>query len=81
MPRFRRLSGEEVVAILRKFGFEVVSQRGSHIKLRRIGPGGQRETLTIPNHPELDTGTCRAILRQTSRFVPSAELAPLFYGE
>jgi predicted RNA binding protein YcfA (HicA-like mRNA interferase family) len=64
-----------------KFGFEVVSQRGSHIKLRRIGPGGQRETLTIPSHPELDTGTCRAILRQASRFVPSAELAPLFHGE
>ncbi len=66
---------------MRKFGFEVVSQRGSHIKLRRIGPGGQRETLTIPNHPELDTGTCRAILRQASRFVPSAELAPSFYTE
>jgi predicted RNA binding protein YcfA (HicA-like mRNA interferase family) len=66
---------------LRKFGFEVVSQRGSHIKLRRIGPGGQRETLTIPNHPELDTGTCRAILRQASRFVPSAELSPFFYTE
>jgi len=66
---------------LRKFGFEVVSQRGSHIKLRRIGPGGQRETLTIPNHPELDTGTCRAILRQASRFVSAAELAPFFYTE
>ena len=66
---------------MRKFGFEVVSQRGSHIKLRRIGPGGQRETLTIPNHPELDTGTCRAILRQASRFVSAAELSPFFYTE
>jgi predicted RNA binding protein YcfA (HicA-like mRNA interferase family) len=62
-------------------GFEVISQRGSHIKLRRIGPGGQRETLTIPNHPELDTGTCRAILRQASRFVPSGELTAFFYTE
>jgi predicted RNA binding protein YcfA (HicA-like mRNA interferase family) len=69
------------VAILRKFGFEMVSQRGSHLKLRRIGSGGQSETLTIPNHPELDTGTCRAILRQASRFVPSAELVPFFYTE
>jgi predicted RNA binding protein YcfA (HicA-like mRNA interferase family) len=67
-----------VVAILRKFGFEVVSQRGSHIKLRRIGPDGQNETLTIP---KLDTGTCRAILRQASRFVPSAELTPFFHNE
>jgi predicted RNA binding protein YcfA (HicA-like mRNA interferase family) len=70
-----------VIAILRKHGFEIVSQRGSHIKLRRIGPGGQRETLTIPNHPELDTGTCRAILRQASRFVSSTDLVPSFYGE
>jgi len=59
----------------------VISQRGSHIKLRRIGPGGHRETLTIPNHPELDTGTCRAILRQASRFVPSADLARFFYAD
>jgi predicted RNA binding protein YcfA (HicA-like mRNA interferase family) len=66
---------------LRKFGFEIVSQRGSHIKVRRIGPGGGRETLTIPNHPQLDTGTCRAILRQASRFVPNAELAPFFHTE
>jgi hypothetical protein len=49
--------------------------------MRRFGPGGQKETLTIPNHPELDTGTCRAILRQASRYVPSAELAPFFYTE
>jgi predicted RNA binding protein YcfA (HicA-like mRNA interferase family) len=70
-----------VVAILRKFGFEVVSQRGSHIKLRRIGPDGQNETLTIPNHHELDTGTCRAILRQASRFVQRWELTPFFYNE
>ena len=66
---------------MRRFGFEIVSQRGSHIKLRRLGPAGQKEALTIPNHPELDTGTCRAILRQASRFVPSAELAPFFYSE
>jgi predicted RNA binding protein YcfA (HicA-like mRNA interferase family) len=66
---------------LRKFGFEVVIQRGSHIKLRRVGPLDENETLTIPNHPELDTGTCPAILRQASPFVPNAELAPFFYAE
>jgi predicted RNA binding protein YcfA (HicA-like mRNA interferase family) len=66
---------------LRKFGFEAVSHRGSHIKLRRTGPGGENEILTVPNHPELDTGTCRTILRQGSRFVPNAEAAPFFYAE
>jgi predicted RNA binding protein YcfA (HicA-like mRNA interferase family) len=39
-PKLKRLSGAEVVAILRTFGFEVHSQRGSHVKLRRIVSGG-----------------------------------------
>ncbi|HZP02547.1 MAG TPA: type II toxin-antitoxin system HicA family toxin [Terriglobia bacterium] len=81
LPRLKRLSGQEVVAILRRFGFEIVTQRGSHIKLRRVGLGGQRETMTIPDHPELDTGTCRAILRQAQRFIPSTDLAPWFFSE
>ncbi|MCD6492457.1 MAG: type II toxin-antitoxin system HicA family toxin [Archaeoglobaceae archaeon] len=33
MPKLRVLSGKEIVKILSKFGFEVVSQRGSHVKL------------------------------------------------
>ena len=81
MPQLRRLSGAEVVAILRRFGFEPVSQRGSHLKLRRIGPGGRRETLHVPNHDQLDTGTCRAILRQAANYVPEVELRPFFYAE
>ncbi|HET9176869.1 MAG TPA: type II toxin-antitoxin system HicA family toxin [Terriglobia bacterium] len=51
------------------------------MKLRRVGVGGVNETLTIPNHRELDTGTCRAILRQVSRYVPASELAPFFYSD
>ncbi|MCC5635824.1 type II toxin-antitoxin system HicA family toxin [Nostoc sp. CHAB 5844] len=46
MPRLKRLSGAEVVEILGEFGFEVHSQKGSHIKLRRSGVE-QTETLTI----------------------------------
>lgn len=67
--------------ILRRFGFEVVSQRGSHMKMQRTGLDGTSETLTIPAHRELDTGTCRAILRQASRFVPISQLTPFFYSE
>jgi predicted RNA binding protein YcfA (HicA-like mRNA interferase family) len=70
-----------VARILRGFGFEVISQRGSHMKLQRTAPSGDRESLTVPDHRELDTGTCRAILRQATRYVPLAELAPFFYSE
>jgi predicted RNA binding protein YcfA (HicA-like mRNA interferase family) len=62
MPKLKRLSGAEVVQIFCEFGFQVYSQRGSHIKLRREGVSG-KETLTVPNHRELDTGTCKAIFR------------------
>lgn len=78
MPRFKRLSSSEVIRILGDFGFQVHSQRGSHIKMRRVTEVG-KETLTIPNHKQLDTGTCRAIMRQASQYIPMAELSPRFY--
>jgi predicted RNA binding protein YcfA (HicA-like mRNA interferase family) len=78
-PKLKTLSGEEVVAILEKFGFERKSQRGSHIKLFRKGKTGTREILAVPVHKELDKGTLRAIFRQASRFVPEEELYKHFY--
>lgn len=79
MPSLRRMSGREALAIFQSFGFELQSQRGSHMKLRRIGPNGERQSLTIPNHVELDTGTLRAIIRQAARFVAMAELQQHFF--
>jgi predicted RNA binding protein YcfA (HicA-like mRNA interferase family) len=79
MPKLKRLSGAEVIEILANFGFEVHSQRGSHVKLRRLGVRG-KQTLTVPNHSELDTGTCQAIFRQASKYIPELELYPYFYN-
>ncbi|MFM2311389.1 MAG: hypothetical protein RLZZ04_665 [Cyanobacteriota bacterium] len=70
MPKLKRLSGAEIIAILKQFDFEVYSQRGSHVKLRRIAISG-KETLTVPNHRQLDTGTCR--------YIPESELFRYFY--
>jgi len=80
MPRLKTLSGRDVVKILSRFGFKVVSQRGSHVKLRRILTDGTKQTLTIPLHEELDMGTLRAIFRQALRYIPEEELKPHFYG-
>jgi predicted RNA binding protein YcfA (HicA-like mRNA interferase family) len=80
-PRLRRLSARDVVGILGNFGFEVVATRGSHAKLRRITAKGDRQTLTVPLHKELDRGTVQAILRQASRFVDEADLRPHFLVE
>ncbi|MCC6586998.1 MAG: type II toxin-antitoxin system HicA family toxin [Bryobacterales bacterium] len=80
MARLRILSGAEVLAILRGFGFAEFSQRGSHIKVRRLS-GKQVQTLTVPNHREIDRGTLQAILRQASRFIPESELRSRFYAD
>ena len=81
MPKLKTLSGKEVLDIFLSLGFEVASQRGSHVKLRRILPNGSRQTLTIPNHAELDRGTLHAIHRQALRYIPESELNPHFYSE
>ncbi|MCH7738118.1 MAG: type II toxin-antitoxin system HicA family toxin [Chloroflexi bacterium] len=81
MPRLKRLSGAEVIGILESFDFHVISQRGSHVKLRRISPDGENQTLTIPRHRQLDVGTLQAIVRQASRFVSQESLRSIFYPD
>jgi predicted RNA binding protein YcfA (HicA-like mRNA interferase family) len=81
MPKPRTLSGPDVVKIFSKLGFQIASQRGSHVKLRRFLSDGTRQTLTIPNHRELDTGTLKAIYRQALRYVGDEELRPHFYSD
>ena len=80
MSKLKTLSGKEVTNIFLSFGFEVASQRGSHIKLRRVLSDGHKQTLTIPNHTELDKGTLRAIYRQGLRYIPEEDLFPNFYS-
>ena len=79
MPKIKQLSGKQVIKILQKFGFENYSQKGSHVKMRRITAQG-KETLTIPNHKQLDAGTCQAIFKQACKYIPKSELHGYFYG-
>jgi predicted RNA binding protein YcfA (HicA-like mRNA interferase family) len=61
MSHLPRVSGQQVVAALTRIGYRVRHQHGSHIIMRRDDPFGQ---TVVPNHPELDRGTLRAIIRQ-----------------
>ncbi|HHI81414.1 MAG TPA: type II toxin-antitoxin system HicA family toxin [Planctomycetes bacterium] len=56
------ISGRQAVAALRKFGYEVDRQRGSHIVMRQGRPPYRR--LVVPDHKELAKGTLRAMIRQ-----------------
>jgi predicted RNA binding protein YcfA (HicA-like mRNA interferase family) len=55
------VSGKRVVRALEKVGFEVVSTRGSHCKLRHMAPP---RIVIVPLHDEVRPGTLTSILRQ-----------------
>jgi predicted RNA binding protein YcfA (HicA-like mRNA interferase family) len=63
MSRFPIVSGKEVVKALGKIGFQVVSQKGSHLKMRRVLKNS-KQTVIVPNHKEIKKGTlANGILR------------------
>jgi predicted RNA binding protein YcfA (HicA-like mRNA interferase family) len=66
MSNLPRISGQDCVKALAKTGFTVLRQHGSHMILRRQEPFAQ---IVVPDHPELDRGTLRAIIRQTGMSV------------
>ncbi len=55
MPKQPRVSATELVRAFERMGFAVVSQRGSHIKMKH--PDGR--TTVIPNHKQIKTGTLK----------------------
>ncbi|MDP2974261.1 MAG: type II toxin-antitoxin system HicA family toxin [Candidatus Diapherotrites archaeon] len=63
MPKFPVVSGKEVIKALQKAGFEFISQKGSHVKLRKVDSSGKK-TAIIPLRPVIRTGTMKSILRQ-----------------
>ena len=63
MSKLPVLSGQKLIRALRKIGYEVDHQTGSHVILRQVNPPHRR--LTVPDHKELAKGTLRAILRET----------------
>lgn len=56
------LKPNEIIKALNDFGFRVISQKGSHIKLRR--EGSDAKTVIVPNHYEVARGTLQSILEQ-----------------
>lgn len=63
MPRL--YSARETLKVLQKLNFAIVSQKGSHIKLRGI-KNGKLQTVIVPNHKEIPKGTFESILNQAS---------------
>ena len=60
-PKPPLLSGRKLVKIFEKLGYEKVSQKGSHIKLKNEETGS---VVIIPDHKELDRWTLKTILKE-----------------
>ncbi|MDJ0580714.1 type II toxin-antitoxin system HicA family toxin [Crocosphaera sp.] len=60
----RDLSGQDLVKNLKKLGYKVTHQTGSHIRLTTEQQGEHH--ITIPAHNPLKVGTLNAILRNIS---------------
>ncbi|HOI97639.1 MAG: type II toxin-antitoxin system HicA family toxin [Minisyncoccales bacterium] len=80
MPKLKVISGKELIKIFGDFGFVINSQKGSHVKLKRIISNHQ-QALTIPNHSELDKGTLKAIFNQAAKYIPESDLRKHFYSQ
>jgi predicted RNA binding protein YcfA (HicA-like mRNA interferase family) len=63
----RSLSAKELIKLLKTYGYEIASQRGSHIKVTTQQKGEHH--LAIPNHNPIKTGTLNAILRQVGEHI------------
>lgn len=57
-----QISGVELVKKLRNFGFVLVRQRGSHMRLEKNTPTGTIK-ITVPAHKILKKGTLHHILK------------------
>ncbi len=58
-----RLSGNDILKILSKIGFQTVRQKGSHVFMRKEDNKGKKTTV-VPLHKEVDRGTLLEIIRQ-----------------
>jgi predicted RNA binding protein YcfA (HicA-like mRNA interferase family) len=67
VPKVPPVTGSELIQALKRVGFEVTRQRGSHVQLRRNETDGTVTTFPVPVHAgrTLKRGTLHGILRKT----------------
>lgn len=57
----KTFSGKEIVKVLRRIGFVVDHQRGSHIFLHNLE---RNVSVIVPYHKEIKKGTLHSILKK-----------------
>ena len=60
--RLPRISGEAVVKVLAKIGYNVVRQKGSHLRLKDLD-NPSHKPITVPLHKSIKPGLLRKIIK------------------
>jgi predicted RNA binding protein YcfA (HicA-like mRNA interferase family) len=64
----RDLAGRDLAARLRRYGYEVTRQTGSHLRLTsRLR--GREHHITIPQHEALRVGTLSGLLTEVAQYL------------
>jgi predicted RNA binding protein YcfA (HicA-like mRNA interferase family) len=61
----RDLDGKKLASLLRRYGYQITRQTGSHIRLT-CSAKGVEHYVTVPAHKELRVGTLHTILRDVA---------------
>ncbi|MGA2091944.1 MAG: type II toxin-antitoxin system HicA family toxin [Sedimentisphaerales bacterium] len=64
MPKLPVISGSQAIKCFEKIGYQVVRQRGSHVRMHHKSDN-TKQPLTIPNHKTLGKGLLRKLLRDS----------------
>ncbi len=63
-PKLPRISGDEAIRALKRLGFEVARQRGSHVVLIKRISREEEIGCVVPLHDKLGIGLLHNILKQ-----------------
>ncbi|MCX6812242.1 MAG: type II toxin-antitoxin system HicA family toxin [Candidatus Berkelbacteria bacterium] len=61
IAKYSQISAKTLLKVLVGFGFKIVGQKGSHIKLEKTN--GRKKVLIVPNHKFIKPGTLNNILK------------------
>lgn len=64
----RDVSGEDLAHVLRRFGYEITRQTGSHIRVASKLKGTEHH-VTIPAHKQLRVGTLAQVLADVASYL------------
>jgi len=64
----RGMGGEELAALLGRYGYEITRQTGSHMRLTSTSKGFEHN-VTIPRHKPLRVGTLGSIVNDIAAYL------------